>query len=522
MRQSVRRLLTVATVMVVLAVLAFSGGGPRGAVARAAEPDVYQVTAGSSVVDTDLFQTGSAVDPSPLANTAFPLTSVTSNNQPQAEAHAAYVEPPTLAQTLSNANNIPLPYAGTEAEALCADCSTPVSQNADGNLDQRLDGTRISLGAGHAHARASRLSATGDAGTGSGSIGPLDQLTALYDGAVASVYANVVNKPGQSPPPAPFNSPPGCRQAPDSALTPNRELCPAQPPGVSVVAQAGGSRSYSTVVTDDRGTAVETLSSISATRLLNGLISVATISTEVKASGDGTAAGTSVDAVNAVQGVCVDRDCGYSITSQGICKSTATLCSNDPVNRALRQQGFNLCRLSASTARDGTTVVGDAQGLLLEWHVITRKDGSSAPDPDYYRSFGDSACEPALSTPHNAFTGTSFYLKIGRSEAQLTTASFPGCTRCTGAAVPPATQGGAATTSGSTVIPSSSTGDTLEGGGTGSAGGSRPVADGSVTEVARLNGVRDRRPLMLAAFALLELVLLCNLSAMALRRRTSS
>ncbi|TMD01287.1 MAG: hypothetical protein E6J03_11095, partial [Chloroflexi bacterium] len=325
MRRSARWVLVLVAVAVMLLVLAFPFGVRGTEHAGAVAPDVYQVTAGSSVIDTDSFQTG-VISPSPFFNTAFPLTSVTSNNQPLAEAHAAFLEPPQSAQAASNLNNVAIPYP-TQAEALCANCSSPLSQDADGNVDQHINGTRV---------------------------GSLDQLTNLYTQAVASFYYNVVNHPGSTPPPKPLNAPPDCQQAPQSVLTPDKKVCPAAPPAVSLIAQTGGSSSHSQVITDDSGTAVDTLSSITATKLLNGLIYIASIATEVKAAGDGTAAGTNVAATNAIQGVCVDNDCHYSITTDGICKQGSSSCGNDPVNQALRMQGFNLCKLNAQTAKAGT------------------------------------------------------------------------------------------------------------------------------------------------------------------------
>jgi hypothetical protein len=525
MRQSARWTLVAVAVAIMVLVLAVPFGVHGTQNAGAVAPDVYQVTAGSSVIDTDAFQTG-VLSPSPFANTAFPLTSVTSNNQPLSEAHAAFLEPPQSEQAASNLNNVALPYP-TQAEALCANCSTPLSQDADGNTDQRINGARITLGGGHAHAESTKLTAVGDASNGVQTVGSLEQLTTLYSAAVAQFYANVVNHPGQTPPPAPLNSPPACQQAPQSALTPDKQLCPAAPPPISLVAQTGGSSSHSQVITDDNGTAVDTLSSVSATKLFDGLVYIASVATEVKASGDGTAAGTRVAATNAVQGVCVNNDCNYSITTQGICKQGSAACANDSVNQGLRKQGFNLCKLNAQTAKAGTSVVGDASGILLEWHVKNDGQGNNAPDPDYYKSFGDSACENGLASPHDGFAGTSFYLKIGRSEAQLTTKSFPGFSGGGGFSGETPVTGGTGSTGGA----SGSLGPVgySGGGGTPSTfggssgignGGTRPVVPLGSTTVASLSGVKDRRPLLLSVFGLLELILLCNLTAMALSRRT--
>jgi len=525
MRRSARWALVVVATAVMLLVLAFPFGVRGSQHAAAVEPDVYQVTAGSSVIDTDSFQTG-VISPSPFFNTAFPLTSVTSNNQPLAEAHAAFLEPPQSAQAASNLNNVAIPYP-TQAEALCANCSSPLSQDADGNVDQHINGTRITLGAGHAHAQSNKLTAFGDASNGVQTVGSLDQLTNLYTQAVASFYYNVVNHPGSTPPPKPLNAPPDCQQAPQSVLTPDKKVCPAAPPAVSLIAQTGGSSSHSQVITDDSGTAVDTLSSITATKLLNGLIYIASIATEVKAAGDGTAAGTNVAATNAIQGVCVDNDCHYSITTDGICKQGSSSCGNDPVNQALRMQGFNLCKLNAQTAKAGTEVTGDASGLLLEWHVKNDGQGHNAPDPDYYKAFGNSACENGISFPHDNFAGTSFYLKIGRSEAQLSAKTFPafsGGFSSDNTNITSPVAGGAPATGGGAALTGTGGAYSLGGGtpvnipGTGS-GGTRPVPLSSTT-VANLEGVKDRRPLLLSVFGLLEVILLCNLTAMAMARRT--
>ena len=171
-------------------------------------------------------------------------------------------------------------------------------------------------------------------------------------------------------------------------------------------------------------------------------------------------------------------------------------------------QGFNLCKLNAQTAKAGTEVTGDASGLLLEWHVKNDGQGHNAPDPDYYKAFGNSACENGISFPHDNFAGTSFYLKIGRSEAQLSAKTFPAFsggfssdnTNITSpvAGGAPATGGGAALTG---------------------TGGAYSLGGGSTT-VANLEGVKDRRPLLLSVFGLLEVILLCNLTAMAMARRT--
>jgi len=91
MRQSARWALIGVAVAIMVLVLALPFGLRGAEHAGAVAPDVYQVTAGSSVIDTDSFQTG-VISPSPFLNTAFPLTSVTSNNQPLSEAHAAFLE----------------------------------------------------------------------------------------------------------------------------------------------------------------------------------------------------------------------------------------------------------------------------------------------------------------------------------------------------------------------------------------------------------------------------------------------
>src|SRR5437016_13158121 len=104
MRRSARWALVVVATAVMLLVLAFPFGVRGSQHAAAVEPDVYQVTAGSSVIDTDSFPTG-VISPSPIFHTAFPLTRVTSTNQPLPEPHAAFLEPPPSPHAASNLNN---------------------------------------------------------------------------------------------------------------------------------------------------------------------------------------------------------------------------------------------------------------------------------------------------------------------------------------------------------------------------------------------------------------------------------
>jgi hypothetical protein len=282
------------------------------------------------------------------------------------------------------------------------------------------------------------------------------------------------------------------------------------------------------VITDDNGTIVDTLSNLSATRLFNGLVYISSIATEVRAAGDGTAKGTTVSASNAIQGVCVNNDCHYSITADGICKQGSSSCGNDPVNQALRMQGFNLCKLNAQTAKAGTEVTGDASGLLLEWHVKNDGQGHNAPDPDYYKAFGNSACENGVAFPHDTFAGTSFYLKIGRSEGQLSAKTFPAFSggfssdNNNNSITSPVT-GGASASGGGAALTGTGGAYSL-GGGTpvnipGTPGSTNRPVPLSSTTVANLEGVRDRRPLLLSVFGLLEVILLCNLTAMAMARR---
>jgi len=503
--------------LAVVAMIATIGTGPKNALpAHATQPDVYQVTAGSAAIDVDGYQTGCPVDPAPCLNTAAPLTSVGANNQPQTVAHAAYVEPPTLAQSATNLNNIPVPYV-TQSDALCANCGSPVVRDADGNFSQDLNGRRLSAGAGRAHAEADKLAAMADASNGRQTIGSPDQLTNLYNALISDVYSQVVNHPGNTPPPKPFNAPPPC-QTVGPAPAPYNSVCVSQLPLVSVMAQTGASESHSSVTTDTNGTAVDTTSDAHATQLLDGLISIALIRTEVKAVGDGTDAGTKVVSTNAVNGVCVAGNCGFTITSDGICKTGAVLCSNDPLNQGLRNAGFNVCRLSTATGQSHTTATGDAQGIVLEWHLRSTPSGGSAPDPDYYRTFG-SDCEPAPSVPHATFSGVSFYVKIGRSEAQVFTNSFPAVQAVVPLVAPLTGELGVAEQPGysSTVINNAS------GGGGGGGGGRVVVRVPVVPEVsASVSGLHDRRPLLLAVFGLLELVLLSNLTAMALARRSTT
>ncbi len=525
MRQGARLALVAVVTVIMVFALALPTGLRGTERAGAVAPDVYQVTAGSSVIDTDSFQTG-VISPSPFFNTAFPLTSVTSNNQPLAEAHAAFLEPPQSAQAASNLNNVAIPYP-TQAEALCANCDTPLSEDADGNIDQHINGTRITLGAGHAHAQSNKLTAFGDASNGVQTIGSLDQLTTLYTEAVASFYANVVNHPGSTPPPKPLNAPPGCADAPQSALTPNKQVCPAAPPTVSVVAQTGGSSSHSQVVTDDNGTAVDTLSNVSATKLFNGLIYIASIATEVKALGDGTSAGTRVDATNAIQGVCVNNDCHYSITTQGICKSGSSACENDGVQPGAAHAGLQPLQAQRPDREGGQLGRRRLLGAAPRVARQERRPGQQGPRPRLLQELR----QQRLRERHrHSARQLRRHLLLPEDRAQRGPAhhqEVPGLRRRlqpNGGSPPSSTGSGTAATGGSALTGTGGAytlgGGTPNFGGLPSTGGARPqVPLGTERGGASLEGVKDRRPLLLSVFGLLEVVLLCNLTAMTLARR---
>lgn len=487
-------------------------GGPRSEIpSAAAAPDVYNVSAMSSVVDTRSYQTGSPVDPAPAVNTAIPLASISADNGPKAEAHAAFVEPPATAQAATGLQNIPVPYP-TQVEALCAACSAPVVRDAEGQVDQSIDGARVRTGGGHAHAEADTTSSLADGSNGFTSVGPLDQVSDLYNALVYDLYSQVIDKPGSTPPPAPLNSPPPCQPGP----APVGPVCPSTLPLVNTLVQTGVTEAHTTMSTTSAGTVVDTVATARDLQLVDGLITVASVVTEVRTTGDGTDKGTTISARNDISGVCVGGDCSYSITADGICKQVGGLCANDPVNQGLRSQGINVCRLGTSTSHSGTNAVGTAAGIIVEFHART-VNGSSSPDPTYYANYGG-ACEPLPPTPHADFDGISSYAVVGESSAQATTASFPACDVCGGSGLvplPASGNGGSGATLGGTTTTSFGSGGTAQ-------GGALPrTRVAATTAGVGIAGLRERRGLLLAVFGLLELVMLTNLTATALARRAA-
>ena len=510
------------------ALVATIGTGPRSPVAvRAVQPDVYQATAASASIDTRSYQTGSPVDPAPAINTATPFASLTADNSPRTEAHAAYAEPPALAQAATGLNNVPVPYA-SQAEALCANCATPVIQNADGNGDVVLNGSRTEAGAGVAHAEAAPLVATSHASDGRLRIGADDQLKNLYDAAIGDIYAQL-NKPAPSPappsPPPPLNSPPPCATLTAPGAPSPLSVCPAALPLVQTAVQTGASDALTTITTSDQGTVLDTVSSIAGTQLLDGLITIGTIRTEVRATGDGSDAHSKVTALNDIQRVCVLNDCSFSITAGGICKAGDSLqaCANDPFNQQLRQEGINVCRLGTASAGEGTPLVtGTAAGVLVEFHALADSKNNITPDPGYYKGFqGD--CAAGAPVPRSDFAGgVSSYNIIGESSAQLFTRVFPTCSACSATTTDVGAAGSTDTSlviSGAPAIPGVTT--VTSPGGAPASVVKKPAQNGAANAgaIVQLSPGHDRRPLLLAAFAAFELVLLLNLTAIARSRR---
>jgi hypothetical protein len=515
MRTTARLMLVAITVVGLLLVL---NTGPRKTIqAQATQPDLYSVTASSAAIDTRSIQSGSPVDPAPVANTAMPLASVSADNSPTTNVHAAYVEPPGSAEAATGLDNVPVPYV-TKVDALCVACAKPVVHDADGQLSQDIDGGRVSLSDGRAHAAADQYDGIAQASNGRQSVGPLDQVTQLYDALVYDAYKQLNSPPpspipqGPPPPPAP------CVAAPAIGPAMGGTVCTSTLPEVGVLAEAGASYARTEVSTSAQGTITDTTANLQDVQLLDGLISIGTLATTVHAAGDGTAARTTIAADTDIEKVCVAGDCSYSITAQGICKQGAAVCSEDPVNDMLRTEGFNLCRLGTGSSQSGTAVTGSAAGVLLEWHAMAVK-GSYAVDPDYYKTYSG-PCDTAAASPHQGFYGISSYVILGESAAQEQTNLFPVCLTCstliptTGLTIPgqpevPPVPGSSSTTITNTVaVPGAST-----------PGGLRTVG---VAEPGGVAGLKDRRGLLLAVFGLLELIMLCNLTAMALSRRSAS
>ena len=511
--------------------------GPSSAVGvHAQQPDVYQVTAMSAAADTRHYQTGSPVDPAPAINTAIPLTSIVADNAPKTDAHAAFAEPPQTAQAATGLQNVPVPYP-TQVEALCANCATPVINTAEGDTDQSLDGSRIQSGGGSAHAQAAPLAAVADAANGRQTIGPDDQVKNLYDAAVSDAYSQVINKPAPSaspaPPgvPAPFNQPPACQTAPapvPSVAPSAGQVCPSTLPLADVLARTSSSDSRTTVDTGDAGTVVDSFASLGDTQILDGLITIGAIRTEVKATGDGVDAHSTITATTDVLDVCAGTVCNLSITAAGVCPmaeaSNVQLCTNDPINQQLRQNGINVCRLGTATSGSKTsTVTGTAAGVLVEFHAQGTASNGYAPDGTYFNG-EKGLCLAASPTPRPGYSGINSWTVLGESSVQLFTRTFPTCTSCGSSeeALPISLDNGSP---GETIpgVPGSTVTTITNPGASGSAP-RNPGAGGAAFGTPRISttaaALPDRRPLELAAFALLEVVLLGNLTMMAAMRRT--
>jgi hypothetical protein len=552
MRATARWGMVAAALAVMIAVL---GTGPRAAQpVRATQPDVYQALGGSSAVNVMGFQTGSPVDPAPAVNEAFPLTSITADNGPASTAHAAYLEPPGTAQAATGLNNVPVPYA-TAVDAQCNACGTPRTADADGNVDLPLDGTRVQASAGRAHAQANQTAAIAAASDGEQTVAPFDQIRTLVDALAEDLYTEVINKPSspstpiaqglptppQGTPPPPVSTllaRPPCVTSPASPSSPLPQalstfdtVCSDDLPFHNELVSADASDATTQVVTDTEGTVIHSSSQLDGVRLIDGLISIGTIRTDVTADGDGTAKGTTIDARTDVLHVCIGDDCSYSLTAAGICKDGESLgaCQNDQLNQSLREHGFNICRLGTSSTRHNTDTAASASGVLVEFHAMAVPappppgqlpaqiqqliPGSTyTPDPTYY---GSSLCEAAPPAPHAGWSGISVYAILGSSSAQLHTDLFPPLTstveEITNATVPELP----ASSSTTTII------NNVNGGGV--YPGSTPVRaqPPSYAAVYGGNGVagHDRRPLMLTVFGLLEVILMSNLTAMARARR---
>lgn len=517
--------------------------GPRNPVtAHAAAPDVYQASAASAAQDTRNYQTGSAVDPAPAANTAQPLTSLTANNSPSTGAHAAYAEPPQTAQAASGLQNVPVPYT-TQADALCVACTSPVTKDADGNTDQNLNGSRLQTGSGHAHVSAAAQQATAEASNGKQTAGADDQITNLYNAAVFDVYGQI-NKPAPSaspgqptvpPPPSALASPPACQSVPQPAPSSAPSVCPGVLPETGVLAQSGSSTSRATIAPDPVTGAMvlDSVATSNDNQIADGLITIGSVRVEVRGTGDGTAGNSRITATNDIQHVCVGGDCHYSITPEGICTNPGNVqaCENDPVNQSLRKNGINVCRLGTATSGDrSSTVTGSALGVLVEFHAVGTANNGYNPDPSYYDN-QQGLCSPSPPTPRPGYAGLSSYTIIGEASAQLFTRSFPTCTACSAQeSVPQPVSLDTGGTSTVTTLPgaagSTQTITTTLGGGTGApltgtSPANRSSAPGTLQpEIATSAPLGpDHRPLELAAFAMLEVVLLGNLTAISRLRR---
>ena len=499
MRSTARLLLIALTVVGLLLVL---NTGPRAPIAaHATQPDLYSVNAMSAAMDTRNYQSGNSLDPAPVINTALPIASMTADNSPATEAHAAFVEPPGVAQAATGLENVPVPYP-TQADALCSACTRPIIRDADGQVAEDFNGGRISTGGGRAHVEADQYAGVAQASNARSSVSPLDQAITLYNALITDLYNNAGGLPG-----AP------CAPVPAPGVVSGNQVCTGALPDVSVLAEAGASYARTTVATDGNGTVVDTTANLQDAQLLDGLVTIGSIVTDVHSSGDGTPAHTSVRATTTVTGVCAAGDCTVSLTADGICHMVNQVCAEDPINDQLRSEGFNICRLNTGSTQSGTTSTGSAAGVVVEWHA--KQDGSNyAPDPTYYKTYG-TACEPAPPAVHAGFYGLSSYTILGESSAQEHTDLAPTCTACS-----------TGTGTGATVIPGEPPVPPIPGSSTTTITNNVAVpGPGSTRLVAgpagatAIAGLKDRRGLLLAVFGLLELIMLSNLTAMAMARR---
>jgi hypothetical protein len=342
----------------------------------------------------------------------------------------------------------------------------------------------------------------------------------LFDAALDDVWPSL--QPGTRPP---------CRSgvpAP-SMLSTFSTVCSDDLPLHSVLVATAAAEATTQVNTDTTGTQIQSTSQVDGVQLLDGVISIGSIRTQAVAQGDGSPGGTRSSLVDEVRSVCVGSDCtSYTLTAGGICVQAQTACSNNPVNKALRSQGFNVCLLGQAQSKAGTSTAATASGVLVEFHAksvpappnpgpgVPGTGSTFIPDPDYYSSFGDAPCEAAAPAPHVGWSGISMYVILGESSVQLHTDVFPSSTiPITADTTPPAFDaggGGSSTTTVTTIVNNPNGGGVYP--------GKAQSAPAKAPSLALVFGkVNDRRPLMLAVFGLLELILLSNLTAMARARR---
>src|SRR5581483_8056507 len=160
------------------------------------------------------------------------------------------------------------------------------SADADGNIDQPINGARIEVSGGKAHAQANLYNALAVGSDAAQTVAPFDQVKQLFDAAIGDAWANAVSK---FPPPAPAAPPCQSGLPAPSNLSTFSAVCSSDLPLHSVFVSAAGAEASTHVATDTTGTLIESTSQVNGVRILDGIIDIGSIRTTATAQGDGSA-----------------------------------------------------------------------------------------------------------------------------------------------------------------------------------------------------------------------------------------